>query len=536
VTGNDFTNNNYAEYPSFFKRLNENNSDWHTVSICHWGPINDFIIQDEADFKLNVGSDQEVADQAASYISVNDPDAIFLHFDDTDIVGHSTGFSPNSSEYIAVIETIDAQIGTVLQAIEQRPTYEEEDWLIIVTTDHGGLGTSHGGTSIEERDVFIIASGNEVPTELVLKDSMVFVEDVFNCLGDSIELVFDGENDMVQVAPNSIFDFGANQDFTVECRVRTSISADVAIVGNKDWNTGLNKGFVFSFEFPSGPAWKVNIGDGNNRADLDTGGEIADNEWHTLSVSFDRDGFMKLFEDGILLDSADISGIGDITTNEGLFFGTDINGNFDYSGSIAEVRVWNGLLNNQTIADWTCAAIDATHPNFAQLLGYWKMNEGFGTTEILDHSNNGNNAPIVDAIWDLPDSTVVYNYDNTPRQVDIVPTIFNHLCINIDEGWDLEGNPLVDECMISNTTAVENKSRFKITPNPTHDRVQLSFKDVRLDGSENIIIYNDLGQSVLERSIFGAEMEVNLRGFEAGIYFIVLKTSKGETTQRLIID
>ena len=58
---------------------------------------------------------------------------------------------------------------------------------------------------------------------------------------------------------------------------------------------------------------------------------------------------MKMYEDGVLLDSADISSVGDIKTNAGLFFGTDINQIFAYNGSISEVRVWNTLINNQNI-------------------------------------------------------------------------------------------------------------------------------------------------------------------------------------------
>ena len=76
--------------------------------------------------------------------------------------------------------------------------------------------------------------------------------------------------------------------------MRTNVAGDVAIVGNKDWNSGLNQGFVFSFKYPSGPEWKVNIGDGLSRVDINTGGTIADGQWHTLSVSFDRDGYMKM--------------------------------------------------------------------------------------------------------------------------------------------------------------------------------------------------------------------------------------------------
>ena len=357
VTNNNFSGNNYQTFPHFFKYINDNDLAWHTVSICHWGPINDAIVQDYADFKLNVGSDLEVATQAKDYIAVNDPDVMFLHFDDPDGVGHSSGFTPTNPNYISIIESVDEHIGTVMNSIVSRPNYEEEDWLILVTTDHGGIGTSHGGSSIEEENVFFIASGKNVETQVIEKGSSFIIDDVMNCIGDSVELQLDGENDFVSIPDTPIFNFGADQDFTIECRVRTSVSGDVAMITNKDWNSGLNKGFVFSFKFPSGPEWKVNIGDGTNRVDIDTGGEIADNEWHTLSVSFDRDGWMKMYQDGAIVDSAVISSIGDIDTGEGLFFGTDFNQAFDFQGAIAEVRVWNTIVEGSTIGTWYCLSL-----------------------------------------------------------------------------------------------------------------------------------------------------------------------------------
>ena len=44
----------------------------------------------------------------------------------------------------------------VIKAIEARETYETEDWLIIVTSDHGGIETGHGGPSIQERMTFVV--------------------------------------------------------------------------------------------------------------------------------------------------------------------------------------------------------------------------------------------------------------------------------------------------------------------------------------------------------------------------------------------
>jgi len=55
----------------------------------------------------------------------------------------------------------DQLVDKVLQALWARQTYGEEDWLILVGTDHGGQGTGHGdGQNVPEiRTGFLIASG-----------------------------------------------------------------------------------------------------------------------------------------------------------------------------------------------------------------------------------------------------------------------------------------------------------------------------------------------------------------------------------------
>lgn len=538
VTNNNFDGNDYDNYPSFFKHIDDYDAALHTVSICHWSPINDFIIADNADFKLSVNSDLAVADQAATYLSVNDPDVMFLHFDDVDHAGHSNGFSPLTSEYISAIEGVDAHIGTVIASMEQRPTFSEEDWLIIVTTDHGGLGFSHGGNSIEERNVFVIASGNNIVPAVISKDSSMEVNSVFNCLGDAMELQFDGVDDKVQIPANSLFDFGSDNDFTVECRVRTNVSGDFAIVGNKNWGSGANKGFVFSFKYPSGPEWKVNIGDGNNRADINNGGAIADNEWHTLSVSVDRDGWMKMYEDGMIVDSTDISFIGDINTNEGLSFGSDINGGYNYPGGIAEVRIWNTLLDEQALDNWHCTAIENSHPYYNNLIGYWKLNEGTGATEAIDYSSNGINGTIDGATWSSPDSvTIVYDYSGTPRLTDIVPTALAHLCIPIEESWGLEGTSIIPACVVTDieNIGLESKPKLQLVPNPTKDKVQLKLQNVNFNHSAKLEVFNWIGAKVYEQKMTSSEMEIDLSNQSPGVYFVTLRTGEQWVSERLLI-
>lgn len=447
---NSFNNTDYFNFPPIFKYAEDFDDNLNTVSICNWNPINDNIVQNYADFKLNVSSDYDVSSEASTYITNNDPDLIFLHFDDVDHAGHNYGFSPNITEYITSIEAVDDLLDPVMQAIYQRPNYLNEDWIILVTSDHGGVGTSHGGTSIEHENVVVIVSGDNIQQLVIEKDSSLILDSVYNCLSDSVELKFDGIDDYVQISNASQFDFGVNQDFTIECRIRTSTSGDVAIVGNKDWNSGNNKGFVFSFKYPSGPEWKINIGDGVNRADINTGGLIANNQWHTLSVSFDRDGFMKMYEDGLLIDSADISYVGDITTNSGLFCGMDIYQNYPFSGSVSQLRVWDTILNSNDIQSWYCNDLNPTHPSYNNLIGYWHMNEGGNTVLLNDLSINNNNAIVNGASWYNYDSLWVYDYSNTPRIVDVPVTALNHLCIPINSSWLLDGVSLTPNCLLNN--------------------------------------------------------------------------------------
>jgi len=513
VTSNDFNSSNFEEYPPLMKYANDFSSDMHTVSIVHWGPINTEIIQDNADFSFIFPTDEEVKNTATNYLELNDPDFMFIHFDAVDHTGHLSGFSPSNPDYIAAIEGVDALIAPLVDAIANRPTYSNEDWLILVTTDHGGKGNSHGGASFGEQHVFVVASGNSIPNTLILADSsLVQTED---CLNNSFSLFFDGNDDFVEVPENSLYNFGADQDFTVECRIKTQEAADVAIVGNKNWTTGINPGFVFSF---SGGTWKVNIGDGSNREDIN-GGVVSDNEWHTLSVTFDRDGEMKMYEDGVFVTSTSISTIGDINTGEGLFFGTDINSDYDYTGSIVEVRVWDSVLSDATIQAWSCDSVNAQHPNYNNLIGYWKMNnpsEGM----VVDYSNSSNDGQIHDAVWTNLFEEWEYDYSNTPRPVDISITALTHLCIPILDEWDLDGESLIDECV---PTGIENdfvRSKFAIYPIPVESTLFFALDGITQSEPIEIEIYSSTGELIYQAKNDYNEQGIDVSFLKNGLYLL----------------
>ena len=445
VVDNSFAGQNYVQYPGWLKRVEDAHPEWNTVSASQWSPINSQIVGTTADVVVNPSSAAQATQTVVGALTTGDPHAIFVHLDDPDYAGHAYGFSPFVFPYLDAIEQMDVLIGQMLDAMESRPDFVEEDWLVLVTTDHGGIGTVHGGNSMEERRVFVIASGESVTPQLVSRDTLSVIGVAENCLGEAPRLSFDGAS-RAAVPASPDFLPGTTGDFTVECRVRTTQAADVAMVGNKDWGSGLNPGWVFSFVYPSGPGWRVNVGDGTDRVDLD-GPAIADGEWHTLSCSFDRNGLMRMYTDGVLSDETPMSSIGNLDVG-GLFFGADALTAYGMEGTVSEVRYWGEALDGATIADWHCTALTEAHPAWSSLRGHWPLDEGNGNV-LFDASGNGHDAVNEGGTWGLDGGSVLWDYSATPRLVDVPVTALAHLCIPLEDAWNFDGVPLLGTCFPS---------------------------------------------------------------------------------------
>jgi predicted AlkP superfamily pyrophosphatase or phosphodiesterase len=104
--------------------------------------------------------DDLVSTEAGRYIKENGPDLSWVYLEFTDDMGHKFGDSP---EYFAAIQKADAQVGKVWKAIKDREKRFGEQWMIVVTTDHGRdaeTGKSHGKQSDRERTTWIVTNVN----------------------------------------------------------------------------------------------------------------------------------------------------------------------------------------------------------------------------------------------------------------------------------------------------------------------------------------------------------------------------------------
>jgi len=102
--------------------------------------------------------DEHVTTKAQSYIKNNGPDLTWVYLEFTDDMGHKYGDSP---EFIDTVKLADNQIGRIWNAIKERTQKYDEDWMIVITTDHGRnkeTGKNHGGQSDRERLTWIVTN------------------------------------------------------------------------------------------------------------------------------------------------------------------------------------------------------------------------------------------------------------------------------------------------------------------------------------------------------------------------------------------
>lgn len=85
-------------------------------------------------------------------------DLIFTILEAPDETGHLSGFTPDNPVYAFGVKLNESLAAFMIDSIKARNTYDTEDWLIIITSDHGGISKGHGGNSLQERMTFIITN------------------------------------------------------------------------------------------------------------------------------------------------------------------------------------------------------------------------------------------------------------------------------------------------------------------------------------------------------------------------------------------
>ncbi|KAM9862894.1 alkaline phosphatase family protein [Leucobacter sp. BZR 635] len=159
VTNNNFTNPNYGQFPDYLTRVEQNTPNRSTNVVGTWGPISTTIFGAAVDSRAQFGNDTLTTQAAVEKLASPTTDDLFVHLDEVDGAGHGSGSS--SAAYRQALLKADGQIGQMVDTIKARASYQSEDWLIVITADHGHTPSGgHGGSTKLERKTFVAAQGS----------------------------------------------------------------------------------------------------------------------------------------------------------------------------------------------------------------------------------------------------------------------------------------------------------------------------------------------------------------------------------------
>lgn len=154
VISNDTSNKVKAR--NVFQFLKEHNPKLRTTSIATWSSIHDFLDKQMVyvDKRFDGGTDEGATAKVLNELKNSDPDFMFVHYSDPDNIGHNHGYG---GKYDQSVTTMDADLGKIMEAVNIRTKEKNEEWLVILTTDHGrrGDGHNHGSQTVEEKTIFI---------------------------------------------------------------------------------------------------------------------------------------------------------------------------------------------------------------------------------------------------------------------------------------------------------------------------------------------------------------------------------------------
>jgi hypothetical protein len=336
-----------------------------TAFVTPWPELRGYLKQ--ADFEPIVTTDAAVKDSTINLINSNPGlGALVVNFRDARAAGLAGSFTAADAGYKAAILKSDEYIGNIITALKARKSYANEDWLVIITSNHGG-------SEANPKSGFIILSNKNLKNQELKKSGFNTV--LFNNVAINASVAND----------NGLYDSGSNKDFTVQMQAKFNV--------NTYYCGFLSKGSIISGTTQTGwmwfqddsNHWNTSFGGTANGSGVGRqqcgGGVVFDGNWHTLTMTVKyvnaTTRTATTYTDGVQNTTVNIINHKSLTTPEKLTVGyKQFSGGTGLSFYAADLVYFNIALDATTVKNNIALKDITKHPNYANVTGYWPINEG----------------------------------------------------------------------------------------------------------------------------------------------------------------
>jgi len=149
---------------------------------------------------------------------------------------------------------------------------------------------------------------------------------------------------------------------------------------------------------------------------------------HWTFVKNTNSGIMKIYKNGQVWHTGTQKN--NLIEIVEMVIGATNSGNYHYKGVIDELTIWNKELTQTEIQDWMNIEITASHPQYANLIAYYKMDNGSGSLLLEEKSSSTTNCSQYD--WKFirgNDITRLFKQGNSRPNITLLQGNYN-LTIN----------------------------------------------------------------------------------------------------------
>lgn len=437
--------NNFA--PSFIYRLEDQQSSLRTSVITQDDGVANVLLMD-ADDNLLVKGDDKVKEEAVKLLEKSAPDLLVLQFKDVLKAGVTSGFSADETDYAEAIKRVDGYIKEVVTALKSRETADLENWLVILTSSHGGDGKSYGGESFPERNIFslyhqVYLSGDELIPELIVSPNFYGY--------DGAGMAGVRARNGSQAIGEEHYNIAKTGEFTVEAKIKVNRNAS----GNFSYSwppflskinarTGQTPGWSF---FRNGNNVSFFCADGIKGIEITAGPISIDDTWTHISATVKKiDGKVvaTFYVNGTkAAEKSDALNMANITSTSPLTFGfqPEVFSSAYLDCHLSDVHIWNKALSDDEVrVNANRIGLSEEESKSENLKGFWPMDDGgpilknmvMGMPDMplqgdYQYKVLANNLPYVD------DKAILV------QNIDIASNVFYWLGITPQDNWALEG-------------------------------------------------------------------------------------------------
>lgn len=158
-------------FPNIYSEYRRANPEAELGYFYEWGGMR-YLVDTLSISNLQPTTADVTAQMSVEYIKSAKPELFAAIFDQPDGAGHTYGWE--SQEYMDLLPQLDAQLADIVQAIKDAGIADET--LLIVSSDHGGIETGHGGITMKEMQTPVVLWGKGIKKNHKLEQSVMIYD------------------------------------------------------------------------------------------------------------------------------------------------------------------------------------------------------------------------------------------------------------------------------------------------------------------------------------------------------------------------